>query len=273
MPVQPRDPGSPAGVEVHATLTGGHLKWPVVPVVKEVDGKQWVRIAKEDRPILLFLTGSCKWRRPLKDVDVLDNLVKLRNSATKYAAYAIEEDGGVDELALDTQEPALTKRRRKSSQQLAPREEDAECMWVDLKYHLPSGDIWNVRALRGDGKDHLFLELSATNMQTLFEQVSVELNFLDLLQEDVSTDLSTTGASSSESTSPSSDTSVKTTHRHSLRFLASRNVWDLRYFDSEGHSRCKTFKIAKNLDPAEHEIAKEDARSTAMRYLDIQLAK
>ena len=204
----------------------------------------------------LFLTGSCKWARPLKNSCVFSALLRARNAACK-----LEEKDGNDgeDLGLDTpaEASAMSKRRRVSKAQPV----DTKALWVCISVPLAK-KAWKLRVLHGEGKDCLYIEFVDANFKALFAAVAA--SFADEAESE-----SNCEATDSSSERPAGIVSgVK-----GLRWLPTRRVWDLRYFDaSKKQCRCKTFGVGSDLSPAEEDSAIQEARLKAIRFRDALVA-
>ena len=204
----------------------------------------------------LFLTGSCKWARPLKKACVFAALLLARNAACKLE----EEDGNDGEdLGLDTPAEASARSKRRRVSKAQPL--DTKTLWVEISVPLAT-TAWKLRVLRGEGKDCLYMEFVDANLKTLFEAVAA--SFANEAESD----------SNCEATDSSSERfSGIVSGVKGLRWLPSRRVWDLRFFDAmTNKTRCRTFGIGSDLSPAEEDAAIQEAKLKAIRFRDALVA-
>lgn len=240
-------------IKTMPVLVGGKLKFPVVPALREEFGKFWIGLSKEDKVVLHFLTGRCKWTRPLKGVTVIDKLIKLRNHSRKSSEEDV--DDCTTELALDAPPAsAPAKRRRKNVQNNEPPDENE---WLPVELPLPNGETWKVDVLRAGGKHRVHIEFSEHNMQCLYDIASADL------QDQPASGDECVDVADGIDTSPPPKSGIK-----GLHWLAARGVWDIRYKGEDGKMRCKTFKPAKWATPAEFDVACEAAKQEAIKFMD-----
>ena len=111
------------------------------PTVRYIETRQSGMQSRRCEVTALFLTGSCKWARPLKNSCVFSALLRARNAACK-----LEEKYGNDgeDLGLDTpaEASAMSKRRRVSKAQPV----DTKALWVCISVPLAKKS-WKLRVL------------------------------------------------------------------------------------------------------------------------------
>ena len=136
------------------------------PTVRYIETRQSGMQSRRCEVTALFLTGSCKWARPLKNSCVFSALLRARNAACK-----LEEKYGNDgeDLGLDTpaEASAMSKRRRVSKAQPL----DTKALWVCISVPLAK-KAWKLRVLHGEGKDCLYIEFVDANFKALFAAVA-----------------------------------------------------------------------------------------------------
>jgi hypothetical protein len=246
-------------VEVCPILRGGLLKRPVVPSIKFEDGRHWIELAKENTCLTCFLTGHCYTKRLLMKTTVIKQLGASRNAACKASASSslVEDDGGVVGLGLDNAIRSHHKRRKSDGIGDVPS-------FVVLEYDCKASAssladdraVWEPHVLRGSSNMTVFLEFTTENMAVLFGEVRHEIGHL--LDSSLSED---EDSGEQEAKVEQVKSGVK-----GVRWISQRSVWDLRWTDSDGKHRCKTWKVARGLSPLEAATAQEEARISAVRF-------
>jgi hypothetical protein len=238
----------PPIVTVSPILDGGLLPGPIVPKLSFEDGRHWIELAQEHTGLTRFLTGMCFSKRPLMKVTVIKQLMAMRNKGCRQAASPDAGDDGVAELGLDDSASSPVKRRKQGEVMEPPDEAFVEC-----EYERHDGSKWVALVLRGSSNKKVHLEFTTENMQILFAETRQEL--------------AVKGISSIAETDdqPEKMELVKSGVK-GIRWKSKRSAWEMRWVESSGKPRCKTWSVERGLSPMELETAREQARLDAVNF-------
>jgi hypothetical protein len=91
-------------IEMRHVITAAHLKNPVLLPTKQVEGRTFFKVSKADHQITRLLVQS-KYQaseRPLARTDVVERIVRIRNSALhSLLMQPPDDDEGKEDLGLD----------------------------------------------------------------------------------------------------------------------------------------------------------------------------
>jgi hypothetical protein len=165
-------------------LRGGNLDGPVLLTNLKTlaSGAKFVRLAKDDKQLSVFLTGKGRWTRALSNTLVFENLARARNDivnklfaqlATEGAAQSDSQEPGepddVAGLGLDeapTTAPVKAKRPRK----IAIFSQMPEAVSVEYP-----GSDWIVDVLPEANNKAVHMALTDENMKALYQLVQLDL--------------------------------------------------------------------------------------------------
>ena len=250
----------PAKIGMCPVLSGGHLLRPTaVTDTKEVDGVQYINIAKHNDVLCHFLFRRRACVRPWASLELPRTLRALRNVASASVPVEQEEeeaaDDGVLDLGLDDVAPP--PKRLKASASVAMGSPITICH-----------NEWSLKVLSGRGYTDVYMELTEENMNLLFNVVKCEL--AQAPEASAESKKEAFAVSPPSPGSPLPDGDPETPTKASLRgmtWLASQRRWIVRYGPS-GKSKQKTFSAQGDGDD---EATKREAEEQAQVWINLNL--